>query len=224
MSENFPYADIVFLAVVAAFIALRLRDVLGKKTGHDTPLDYSGRSEKRPDERGVPLPNAEEEDEPYDIRDDLNQLGNPKLLESVEAVRAIDPSFRLGQFQEGAKAAFEMILNAYREGDKETLKSLLSKAIYRKFSEQIDRREMTGRHEETTLVAILQAEVESIALESSSRCRITVAYKSEQVLVVRDSKGEIIEGDPSDVEEVEDHWVFERNLRSQDPNWALVSV
>jgi predicted lipid-binding transport protein (Tim44 family) len=223
MSEGFAYIDILFFAMVAAFIALRLRSVLGRRTGHErrrsgswSPAGANGTADKV-----VPLPDRGKAVTEADRA--IADLADGQMKTGLTQIRLADQHFDLNQFLGGARAAFEMIVEAYAAGEKDTLAPLLAGDVLTGFNRAIDEREAAGNNLETQIVAINKAEAVDAAMQGSL-ARITVRFTSEQVNVLRDASGKIIEGDPSTAEEVVDLWTFERDTRSDDPNWKLAET
>jgi predicted lipid-binding transport protein (Tim44 family) len=223
MSEGFAYIDILFFAMVAAFIALRLRSVLGRRTGHERRRS-SGFGNTRsngatdnvvalPDRSG---PAAEAEAGIADLADGEVKAG-------LSQIRLADQRFDLRHFLSGARAAFETIVEAYSAGDKEALRPLLADAVFNGFAGAIDQRRAAGQTLETQLIAIRAADVVEAGMQGSN-ARIAVRVTSEQVNVVRDGEGNVVDGDPAAAEEVVDIWTFERDTKSSDPNWILVET
>jgi predicted lipid-binding transport protein (Tim44 family) len=222
MSEGFAYIDILFFAMVAAFIALRLRSVLGRRTGHERRRS-GGFGPARPNgaaDNVVSLPDRSTSQAEAEASLDLPDAGGKSGLTQIRlADRRFDPQ----QFLGGARAAFEMIIEAYASGDKNTLRPLLADDVYAGFERAIDQREAAGQSFETQLTAVPAAEVVGAEMRGTV-ARITVRFKSEQINLLRDAEGKIIEGDPRTAEEVIDIWTFERNTTSPDPNWTLVET
>lgn len=211
-----PYGDIIVIAAIAAFILLRYRSMLGEKTGRDVenppPMQEY--------ERVIQLPEREVAVKPPVIMP-LKDYG--ELSPTYEKMRGIDRQFSPEEFLEGARGAFEMVLEAFNEGDRDTLKMLLAKDIYSEFDRSLSQLESEGHKQSTTLLAIVDATVTAAELQGS-KARITVDFTSEQVRLVRDADGGIAEGDASQQETVEDSWVFERNLNSSDPAWKVIET
>lgn len=141
----------------------------------------------------------------------------------LEQIRAADPGFDPGQFLEGARMAFEMIINAFANGDKATLQPLLSDAVYQGFAAAIDERERKGESLSTTIVSIDEATMVDARL-AGHKAQVTVRFKSEQINVVRDADGNEVDTGPAAVETLTDIWTFERDTRSADPNWYLIAT
>jgi len=230
MSDGFAYIDILFFAMVAAFIALRLRSVLGRRTGHErrrtglfpgsSRANGAGDAKKGAD-NVVSLPDRSEAAVHADPG--IADLADGKVKTGLTQIRVADPSFQLNEFLLGARAAFEMIVEAYAAGNKETLRPLLADDVFSGFAGVIDQRHADGHSLDTQLIAIDDAVVADAELRDTI-ARVTVRFTSEQVNVVRDAEGQVIDGDPGSAEEVIDLWTFERDTRSQDPNWSLVET
>lgn len=225
MSDGFAYLDILFFAMVAAFIAFRLRGVLGRKTGHERQRvdPISRRTAPRGNDNVVPLP--ERGPAPVAAEEMAAPAGGAEqgVRGGVAAIRRVDPGFDLDHFLQGARAAFSMIVEAYAKGDKRALRPLLADEVYAQFAGAIDAREQAGQVLTTELVATREAEAVEAALVGT-RARIKVRFTSEQINVTRDAAGEVVEGDPKQIETVIDLWTFERDTRSRDPNWQLVET
>jgi predicted lipid-binding transport protein (Tim44 family) len=223
MSEGFAYIDILFFAMVAAFIALRLRSVLGRRTGQERRRS-GGFSPARPNgaaDNVVALP--ERSTSQAEAEAALAGLSDKGVKAGITQIRLADQRFDLQQFLGGARAAFEMIVEAYAAGEKATLRPLLADDVYAGFERAIDQRQAAGQSFETQLTAVPAAEVVGAEMRGSL-ARITVRFKSEQINILRDAQGKVLEGDPQTAEEVIDLWMFERDTTSPDPNWILVET
>ena len=221
MSDGFAYLDILFFAMVAAFIAFRLRSVLGRKTGHERPRvdPVSQRSAPRSNDNVVPLPDRG----PAPAGEAMAAQADGPVGAGVAAIRRADPRFDGEHFLQGARAAFAMIVEAYAKGDKQALRPLLADDVFAQFAGAIDQREQAGRTLSTELVATRAAELVEAGM-AGSRARVTVRFTSEQINLTRDAAGDIVEGDPRQIDTVVDLWTFERDTRSRDPNWQLVET
>ena len=212
--------EIVLLAMVAAFLGLRLYSVLGKRSGHEQehmPRNIEPRANDRralddakphvPDI--VPAPAGA----PNMVYDSTSESGMREILSA-------DRNFDVGRFVEGAQAAYGMILEAFWKGDKEELKSLCDDDVYESFAEVIDAREKRGEILENQLVRIDSARI-SAADYRRPVARITVQFDADIAAVVKDKKGNLIGGSLSDAAETHDVWTFSRDLSSANPNWLL---
>lgn len=220
MSDGFPIGDIIILGAVAAFIILRYRSMLGDKTGRD-PSET-----KRPNieelERIIQLPQKVEDLKPV-IPTVTFDGYTGEVRDTLRSMNRIDPDFTPDGFLEGAKSAFEMVLDAYRTHDADTLKMLLDKPLYEKFTQALKDQDARGEKEESTLVAITRTEITAATL-TGNKASITVEFTSDQIQVTRDKDGKITGGNASDEIEVNDSWRFTRDLKAQDPNWVIIDT
>ncbi len=221
MGDGFQFLDIVLFAMVAAFLVLRLRSVLGKRTGHEQPRQdpISQRNqEAETDGNMVELPNRNHAADPMA---DLDP--DDPLTAGIADIRGADDSFDPGGFADGARGAFEMIVQGFAEGDRDNLQMLLADDVYENFEAAIDEREEAEETLESTIIGIKSAEVIEAGLDGKN-AMVTVKFVSEQVNVTRDSEDRIIDGDPNQVTEITDIWTFSRDTTSRDPNWKLVET
>ena len=205
---------VILLAMVAAFLALRLYSVLGKRTGHEQPLV------KPVEERLGANPMPRTIDVPSEVRESA-----PKAIESgaeagLRAIVAADANFDVAQFIDGAKSAYRMILEAFWKGDKETLGWLVDDSVRDEFVAAIDAREAAGETLDNRLVTIERAAISEAQIEGGV-ARITVRFDADIAAVTRDKDGNLVSGSMSDAVETHDAWTFVRTLKSDDPNWKL---
>jgi predicted lipid-binding transport protein (Tim44 family) len=239
MSEAFDIYTLLFL-VLAVVIFIRLRNVLGRRTGNERPPydPYTSPEAKRagaPDanEPVVALPRGRSARAPVeasgpsmkDIEERLERHASKDspLGQSLTALMRADPGFDPGQFLDGAKSAYEMVVMAFAEGDDAMLKQLLGDDVFDGFERAIRERETRGEKLESNLVGIDKADI----IESEVKTRtayVTVKFVSELVSVTRDAEGDVVEGDPKKVREVTDIWTFARDIGSKNPNWKLVAT
>lgn len=208
------FVDLIILALIAGFIIYRLYATLGEKTGYKeekkgTPSNVVDFNKKQPTQQPQSTIETEEID--------------PAIRPAIQAITKTDPDFSLKSFIEGATIAFEMVLDAYAAGDLQLLKNLLSADVYKAFETAIAERNEKGHTLENTLVRVEDVVVES-AQTKSNMAQISVRYTTEQVPIIKDQDGEIIEGNPNQIDQVVDTWTFERSLKSRDPNWVLIST
>jgi predicted lipid-binding transport protein (Tim44 family) len=239
MGSGFQLIDIIIFAAIAAFLVLRLRSVLGKRTGHEgepggNKMDpfRQGPGQKPGQEAGgdkvIPLPDrardaAQEAAEDEELGAPEPSMGETSLAGSLTQIKLADRGFEPEGFINGAKMAFEMIIGAFAQGDTRTLRPLLSNDVYEDFSNAIKERETARETLETTLVGIRDAEIIEAELQGKTAF-VTVKFVSDQINVTRDAKGEVVDGDPNHVSSNTDIWTFARNTRSRDPNWTLVAT
>lgn len=233
----FDIYTIIFLAL-AVFIFLRLRSVLGQRTGRERPPydPYSARDNVRPssadnvvalpgrgaDRTAEKPPEPTEPVEPADRWKDVAQPGTP-LAAGLDAIAAENKDFDTKHFIAGARAAYEMIVNAYAEGDRKTLKNLLSREVYDGFEAVIRDRETRGETIETKFVSIDAADITAAEVRGHT-AQVTMRFISQIISTTRDRNGDVIDGSPEKVTEVIDVWTFARDISSRDPNWKLVAT
>jgi predicted lipid-binding transport protein (Tim44 family) len=221
MGSSFPLFEIILYAMIAGFLILKLRGVLGRRTGHEkqrpdpfsAPEEATAESEQ---DNVIQLPDrAVIDDEEIDERDPLTA--------ALMRIKLADPDFDEKEFAVGARGAFEMIVQAYASGDVDTLKSLVSGPLYGGFVQAIEEREQANETQETTIVTVRSSEITDAELDGQE-ARVTVEFVTEQVKVTRDADGKVVDGDPDKIEVLTDIWTFERDVRSSDPNWELVAA
>jgi predicted lipid-binding transport protein (Tim44 family) len=225
---------IIFVAL-AVLIFLRLRSVLGQRTGRERPPydPYSARDAVRTstnDNKVVTLPSRTAEaasapatDPPAPDRwKGITEPGSA-IARGLDAVAGVDRGFDPAHFLAGARAAYEMIVTAYAQADRRNLRNLLSREVFDGFDAAMREREGRGEQAETRFVSIDKAEVTGAELRGRI-AQITVRFVSQLVSVTRDRSGAVIDGSPDKVTEVTDVWTFARDISSRDPNWKLVAT
>ena len=229
----FDIYTIIFLAL-AVFIFLRLRSVLGQRTGRERPPydPYAAREPARPaTENVVALPNRKAEAvtpaaatpaEAAERWKGIAEAGSP-IASGLDAIVAAAADFDAKHFLTGARAAYEMTVNAYAEGDRRTLKNLLSREVYDGFEAAITDREKRSETVESRFVSIDNAEITAAELRGRN-AQLTVRFQSKLVSVTRDKDGNVIDGNAEKVTDVTDVWTFARDVSSRDPNWKLVAT
>ena len=225
MSDGSSYADILILALIAGFILLRLRSVLGDKVGHDSPSYFNKIAASKPpqpepivqlDEKSIKLRPRDED--PY-----LVSVDDKDIVAAINGMKDKDPQFTATAFLQGARMAYEMVFDAFAKGDRKTLSMLLSDDLLKTFSAELDAREKSADKAETTLVSVKAKDITEASLRGSV-ATIKVMFESEQISLVRNSDGEIIQGDASHSDQVMEDWVFERNMTSKNPNWKIIET
>jgi predicted lipid-binding transport protein (Tim44 family) len=235
MQDSFDITTLIFI-VLAVFVIWRLRSVLGQKTGNEQPpmdplsrRDAGLRPGNPPAEQDnvVRLPGANNGPRQAEVTlaerwKGIAEPGTPTALALTDIARA-EPSFDPGGFLEGAKAAYEMIVTAFAQGDRRILKDLLSKEVYEGFERAITERERRGDRVETTFVSIDKAEMAGAEVHGK-QAQIVVRFLSKLITATRDAAGVVVDGSPEAVVDVTDVWTFARTLGSRDPNWLLVAT
>jgi predicted lipid-binding transport protein (Tim44 family) len=223
---------IIFLAL-AVFIFLRLRSVLGQRTGSERPpYDRAAPNVLQRDNNVVPMPGSvidqppplpsKEVTPPSDRWKGIAEPGTA-LAQGLDAIVAQDSSFDPRHFISGARSAYEMIVLAFANGDRRALRDLLSSEVYESFDAAIKDREKHEQKTETRFVSIDKAEI--VGAEARDRsAQVTVRFVSQMISVTRDKAGTIVDGNPDKVADITDVWTFARDTASRDPNWKLVGT
>jgi len=230
MGEGFQFVDIILFAMIAAFLVLRLRSVLGRRDGHKGSHGDPFQTRNQQDENNsnvVQLPDQSQtmDGDDKDVAADGGEEGGEQdpLAAGIAEIRKADHDFNDKEFISGSRIAFELILNAYATGDTGALKSLLSPEVFGNFAQSIRDREQAGETMEDTLVGIMSAEILEAYVETTN-AHVTVKIVSEQINAIRDENGDVVSGDPNAVIVVTDFWTFARDLKTRDPNWTLVAT
>lgn len=225
--DGMGWGDIIFFGAIAAFIILRYRAMLGEQHGRDSDQVKRDQAERESEyERIIQLPQQDAQTKPQPtsiIKREPSQDYGTALEANFDAMAAIDRSFDIEEFKEGAKAAFEMVVQAFNDADRPTLRELLARDIYKNFDAVLNQRDDENAYPHTTLVAVSEATITHAAL-SGKTASIHVKFVSEQVQLVKDRDGNVTDGNAGDIETVEDVWVFERNLSASNPAWVITQT
>ena len=233
MNQAFDPLNLLILAI-AVVVILRLRSVLGKRTGSERPpVDpYAApRRAEKPQAPGnvINLPQRENAPDNPVLQPPAEPVwsgyaeAGTSVAKGLEKIAAIDSEFAPKTFIEGAKLAYEMVVTAFAQGDRQALKNLLSRDVYEGFANAIDEREKAGHILESRFVGIDKAHVTAADVKGK-RANITIRFIAEFISATLSKTGEVIEGDPKQVREITDVWTFERDTSSRDPNWKLVAT
>jgi predicted lipid-binding transport protein (Tim44 family) len=234
MSDVFDIYTIIFLAL-AVVIFMRLRSVLGQRTGRERPPydPYAARDAVRSPaaDKVVTLPThpAETAPRPAEVSQPSSERWKgvadtgSVVATGLDAIAAADPSFDVKHFITGARAAYEMIVTTFAEGDRRQLRSLLSREVFDGFDAAITEREGKGETAETRFVSIDGSTVTAAELRNRT-AQITVRFVSKLVSATRDRNGTVIDGNAEKVTDVTDVWTFARDASSRDPNWKVVAT
>ena len=197
MSNNFGFIDIILLAMIAGFIILRLRNILGRRTGHEgkAPGTY--------------------EEKKY------NQFKPEVKIPPILKV-ALENNEKK-EFLKGAEIAYENIITSFAKGEKKILKTLLTKEIYINFEKAIFQREKENIKSELTFIGVKKSIVEKFE-RSNDEFVATVKIISEIISIKKDKNDSIVEGDPDKIKTVTDHWKFSKSVSSKSPNWFLAEI
>jgi predicted lipid-binding transport protein (Tim44 family) len=212
----------LIFAAIAVFVILKLRNVLGTRTGFEKKNDpFAAPADNR--DKVVPLPDRRTPQQDAPGAGDAKATMDVPAGNGVAAIRRVDPSFDPDRFVEGAKMAFEMIVTAFAKGDEKELEPLLAPPVFESFAADIRRRREAGETRETKVAGIRSASIRDARLEGRE-ARVSVVIVSDQINVTRDSAGAVIDGDAKTPETVSDLWTFARDTRARDPNWQLVET
>ncbi len=227
MGGDFQFVDIIFFAMIAAFLVIRLRGVLGRRDGFDNHdgdkqnLFNHSKSSKDDDdtdtENVIKLPDQETQ-----ANSEAEVVEDP-LAKGLAEIGNRDPDFSAKELISGACMAFEMILGAYASGDREALEPLLSDEVYGNFVKSINDRKESEETLEYTMIGIKNAEIVEAYMEDSM-AYVTVKFVSDQINATRDGNGDVISGNPDMIVKVTDFWTFSRDPNSRNPNWTLVAT
>jgi predicted lipid-binding transport protein (Tim44 family) len=225
---------LVFLGL-AVFVIVKLRSVLGTRTGFERPPEAIRREmeeRQRPPQSDnvVPLPTVNRSPQPAEQPEmtqaerwkGLAEAGSP-VANGLDAIVAADPSFDARGFVGGARAAYEMIVLAYARSDRKMLKDLLAKEVFEGFNQAIADRESRGETSETTFVSIDKAELIGAEMRGK-QAHVTVSFASKIITATRDKNGVVVDGSAEKIIDVNDVWTFARDVTTRDPNWKLVAT
>ena len=212
------------LLIAAAVVFWLLRSVLGRRTGFEKPApDFTTPAPEAPARKSAPL---EVESTPAPVSEPVwkgHVAEGAPAAKGLEAIAKAARGFDVQSFLTGAKAAYEMILEAFAKGDKQALKTLLSRDVFAGFTDAIDQRGARGESVQFQFVGLKSAAITSAMLEAN-RAVVGVKFIAEVISATRDAAGKIIDGHEKSVRELTDDWVFERDVRARDPNWKLVGT
>ena len=214
---NSSLIQILVLAGVAIFLLLKLRSVLGTREGFEKP--------PLPEETPRPRPKFDvvSNDDDRDITDHVAEGSG--AARALAAMKAVEPEFNVGQFLQGARGAYEMILMAFERGEIDQIRPFLSPEIHEAFSEPVRQREEQGLTVEANFVGLRNLSLAGAEFDTDSReAEVTVRFTGELTTVIRNKAGEVIEGSPTAVKRQSDAWTFARRMGSNDPNWQLVAT
>ncbi len=218
MGDGFVFIEIVIFAMIAAFLVYRLRSVLGRRTGEEQQRQNPFTPSAKLPDNVVAMPNRPRPDAAPVTDEPVS------LAVALDQIKAADSSFDEKYFLEGAKAAFQMIVEAFARGDTAALRPLLADDVYDNFARVIRDRQAAGEQYEVRVERVREADVVEAKLDASQTARVTVKLVSDQINAVRNREGAVIEGDANALVEANDIWTFTRNTRARDPNWALTEI
>lgn len=232
MTEFLDLPTIIIIGV-AIVVLLRLRSVLGTRTGNERPPMRRVRSTEESEEevvvplhpRDITAPDDDDDRAQRKFEAELDKLvgDNKPLRDGIIEVNASDPSFTPKNFLDGATQAYEMIVTAFAAGDRKTLKELLDKEVFEGFDAAIADRDAKGHKVDFTFVGLPGIEITDAGVDKKN-ASVTVKFDAQVVSATKDSDGQLIEGHPENTVNISDEWTFARSIRSRDPNWKLVAT
>ena len=221
--------DILIFALIALALILKLKSVLGTRSGNETPQNnpFAYQAEGKA-VKPAHINNGTAEDAGYTV------VVNPDLIAAefnkegaiaagLEEIAEADRDFDINEFMDGAQYAFELIVTSFAQGARDDLKPLLSPKLYEDFNNTIKARELVGHSAQTEIHRITEAKIIEAHL-GGTMAYITVSYTVEQTSVTRDKAGAVIEGNPDKISTVKDIWTFMRDTRAEDLNWLLIET
>jgi predicted lipid-binding transport protein (Tim44 family) len=213
--------QIIILAAIALFLILRLRNVLGTREGYEKPREMPGPGPVRRRDRSFEVIEGGSSDPDIaDVADPASDTGK-----ALAEMKRVDPNFSVADFAHGARAAYEMIVMAFENGDIETLRQYLSPEVYDSFAGAIEGRKAKGLSVEASFAGIREVKLMEARFDpATSEGDITMRFVGELTSVVRDPEGRIVEGAPNELKQQKDVWTFTRDMRSDNPNWQLTGT
>ena len=217
------YLDIIILLVVVVLVFSKLKSLLGTRPDNFEQRKISDENAAKIFDMIVKEAEKNAAAEARNMEKEEVQVPEEELSE-IDKVLAKIPGFNREKFLTGAERAFEIIISAFSKGDVETLEMLVSKSLLKKFQEIIEKRKAEGITSETDFIGFDDVEITNAKISKSEVAKITVRFVSEQVNILKNKDGEVIEGDENFIQNITDSWTFERALTSTKPNWLLVST
>lgn len=212
--------QIIILAAIALFLILRLRNVLGTREGYEKPQEMTRPTPANRDRSFEVIEGGTVDRDVADFTDPEGPAGQALL-----AMKRIDGNFSVAEFSHGARAAYEMIVMAYENGDLDTLRRYLAPEVYEPFAAAIEERNAKGLSVEATFAGVREVKISDASFDpDTNEADITVRFVGELTSVVRDPEGHIVEGSPDELKQQRDAWTFTRDMASEDPNWLLTGT
>lgn len=215
MNDGFAFFDIIIFAMLAGYLVFQLRRALGRRSDNQEPKSKPG-----------PEHHAKHSEADNVVAINTSKSHNQEheeTLGGLTELREKDPSFSDTEFIKGSKEAFSWIVQAFSKGETSKLEPLLSKPLFNGFKQAIEQREADQLSLETNIVSIKSAQIHNVTLKQD-QVNITVEYVTDQIKSTRNTNDEVVDGDPDTIETVTDLWTFNRNMKSNNPNWTLVKT
>lgn len=215
--------ELLILAGIAVFLLMRLRGVLGDRSG------FEGGSESASIPHPAPRPERQATqvaaEGGVDADSETVAAGDADIAQTLAAMRRAEPEFLPSEFVGGSRHAFEMLLMAYETGERETLQRFMAPDLYKAFSDILDQRAADGLTVEARFIGVRDAKVVAARFDQTTgEAELGVRFVGELVTAVRDREGRIIEGDPNEIRRETATWTFARRMGADDPNWTLVAT
>lgn len=218
---NGDLITLIFFAGVAIVMIIKFNSILGKRFDDDDKVidlrQYRDQDFQTPDEAAADRERSMQlEREQAEVLEKLDV----KVLQSVKELMKKDVNFSVDMFLGGAKGAFEIIIEAFSNGDKSTLRNMLDDNVYDAFEKEVDSFKSKGRRKEITIISIASADIVNVKIVNKE-ARISVRFVSEQIDAIYDMEDNIVEGSKTDINTLEDTWTFKKPIKSSNPNWLL---
>ena len=210
MQSGLPYLDILIFGVIAVFLILRLKNILGTKTGYDNS-DVEKENKDKNFSNVIPL------------QSDKNNIIYDQKNKDLDIIKEVDETFNVVDFLSGSRTFFKMVLESFTNGDLNTIKSFIKPSVLESFKNAINDR---NKDNETLIIDLKSIEKSEILSHKITKTvvKITVAFESKQVIALMDKNDVLIEGNMEKEIVVKDEWVFERKINYKNPNWSLVQT
>ena len=210
MQSGLPYLDILIFGVIAVFLILRLKNILGTKTGYDNS-DVEKENKDKNFSNVIPL------------QSDKNNIIYDQKNKDLDIIKEVDETFNVVDFLSGSRTFFKMVLESFTNGDLNTIKNFIKPSVLESFKNAINDR---NKDNETLIIDLKSIEKNEILSHKITKTvvRITVAFESKQIIALMDKNDVLIEGDMEKEIVVKDEWVFERKINYKNPNWSLVQT
>lgn len=211
--------QLLVLAAIAVFLILKLRSVLGTRTGYEKPPIQPGTVEPM----GTLRPDVVAGGKDRDITDHVPESSDS--AKALAAMKRVEPSFSVGEFLTGARSAYEMILHAFDRGDLDSVRGFIAPEVHDAFAQAVEARKAQGLTVHSNIIGIRELAVNEATFSDTSRiAEVTVRFMAEMTTVVKNAAGEVVEGSDTELKRQRDLWTFQRAMGAQDPNWRLVAT
>jgi predicted lipid-binding transport protein (Tim44 family) len=227
MGDGFQFLDIILLVMIAAFIFLRLRSVLGRRMGHEQQPPENNQREEYQDKKQGPVDDGSENVVPMNDQIDIapadeDMQPRTPLARTLREIHGMDQNFNPDMFASQAEMAYEAIVMAFAAGDRRVLEDLLAQDVYTNFEAAITGREKAEEEMTTDILSIKSSAIEEASI-NGREAEITVRFETDMISLTKDKEGVVVAGDPHP-HVVKEFWTFSRDLQSRNPNWLLITT